>query len=83
LTPAERTGRVEGFTPQQRFFLGWAQTWCQNITPQAARVRALTDPHAPGRYRASGVVANMPEFQRAFACKAGQPMVRPTACRVW
>jgi putative endopeptidase len=83
LSPSERSGQREGFTPQQRFFLGWAQTWCQNITPQAARVRALTDTHSPGRYRANGVVANMPEFQRAFACKAGQPMVRPAPCRVW
>jgi putative endopeptidase len=83
LAPDARSRAIDGFTPQQRFFLGWAQTWCQNITDQAARVRALTDPHSPGRYRADGVVSNMPEFQRAFSCKAGQPMVRPAPCRVW
>ncbi len=73
----------DGFTPQQRFFLGYAQIWCQNMTPEAARLRAQTDPHSPGQWRVNGVVANMPEFAAAFACKAGQPMVRENACRVW
>ncbi|MFB3826325.1 MAG: M13 family metallopeptidase [Bryobacteraceae bacterium] len=75
--------KVDGFTPEQRFFLGWAQVWCQNRTEEAARVRAATDPHSPGKYRVNGVVSNMPEFQQAFGCTAGQPMVRPEACRVW
>jgi len=75
--------KVDGFTPQQRFFLGWAQVWCQNRTEQIARVRAATDPHSPGKDRVNGVVSNMPEFRQAFACTAGQPMVREEACRVW
>jgi len=75
--------KIDGFTPQQRFFLGWSQIWCQNITEEAARLRALTDPHSPGRYRVNGVVSNMPEFRDAFGCQAGQPMVRERACKVW
>jgi len=73
----------DGFTASQRFFLGWGQIWCQNVTPEAARLRAQTDPHSPGGYRVNGVVSNMPEFQKAFSCGAGQPMVRGPACRVW
>ncbi|HXZ78866.1 MAG TPA: M13 family metallopeptidase [Terriglobales bacterium] len=75
--------KMDGFTPQQRFFLGYARIWCQNITPEAARVRVYTDPHSPGQYRVNGVISNMPEFQKAFGCKVGQPMVRQNACRVW
>jgi putative endopeptidase len=73
----------DGFTPEQRFFLGWGQIWCQNETPESSKLRAQTDPHSPGRYRVSGVVSNMPEFQKAFSCAAGSPMVRENACRVW
>ena len=74
---------VDGYTPEQRFFLGIAQVWCGNQTPENARYRAKTDPHSPGRFRVNGVVENMPEFQKAFSCKAGQPMVASPACRVW
>lgn len=76
--------KIDGFTPEQRFFLGFAQVWCGNITPENARMRALTDPHSPGEYRVNGTVSNMPEFWKAFGCKPGQPMVRAEkACRVW
>ncbi len=74
---------MDGFTPEQRFFLGFAQVWCENTAPQEARNRAVTDPHSPGRYRVNGTVQNMPEFQKAFACKASQPMVSTNACHVW
>ena len=73
----------DGFTVEQRFFLGFAQIWCENTTPQSSRARAMTDPHSPGPYRVNGTLQNMPEFQKAFSCKAGQPMVSPNACRVW
>ena len=73
----------DGFTPQQRFFLGWGQIWCENATEQIAKLRAQTDPHSPGRYRVNGVVSNMPEFQKAFNCAPKAPMVRENACRVW
>jgi predicted metalloendopeptidase len=74
---------LDGFTPEQRFFLGFAQIWCENSTPQAERQQALTNPHSPGRYRVDGTLQNMPEFQKAFSCKASQPMVSSNACRVW
>jgi putative endopeptidase len=76
-------GKTDGFTPDQRLFLSWGQVWCQNTTEEQSRVRAATDPHSPGQYRVNGVVSNMPEFQKAFGCGTGQPMVRQNACRVW
>ncbi len=75
--------KVDGYTPEQRLFLGFAQVWCENMSPQELRQRAMTDPHSPGRFRVNGTVQNMPEFQKAFSCKAGQPMVSENACRVW
>jgi predicted metalloendopeptidase len=75
--------KIDGFTPQQRFFLGYAQVWCENIRPEDSRRRAQIDPHSPGRARVNDVVGNMPEFQAAFACREGQPMVHAPACRVW
>ena len=74
---------VEGFTPDQRFFVGMAQWACENDRPENLRVHAATDPHSPGFARINGVVSNMPEFQKAFGCKAGQPMVHAPSCRVW
>ena len=74
---------LDGFTPEQRFFLGWGQIWCATRRPEAMRMMAQTNPHSPEKYRVNGVVSNMPEFQRAFSCKADTPMVRQTQCRVW
>jgi endothelin-converting enzyme/putative endopeptidase len=74
---------IDGFTPEQRFFLGFANVWCQNVTEAAARQLAQTDPHSSGEFRVIGSVSNMPEFAQAFGCKAGQPMVRENACRAW
>jgi putative endopeptidase len=73
----------DGFTPDQRFFIGLAQWDCNNERPENLRANAITNPHSPGKYRINGVVVNMPEFQQAFGCKAGQPMVRADRCRVW
>jgi len=75
--------KIDGFTPEQRFFLGYGQLWCENSSAEQIRLRALTNPHSPGPFRANGVLQNMPEFQKAFACKPGQPMVSRNACRVW
>jgi len=75
--------KIDGFTPEQRLFIGWGQIWCQNQTDQTARLLALNNEHSPGKYRANGVVQNMPEFQKAWGCKTGQPMVRANACHVW
>jgi endothelin-converting enzyme/putative endopeptidase len=74
---------LDGFSPEQRVFLGWAQVWCENRRPEALRMMAQTNAHSPGRYRVNGVVSNMPEFRKAFSCKADAPMVRQTQCRVW
>jgi putative endopeptidase len=76
---------IDGFTPEQRFFLAWAQIWRQNITPEAQRVRINTDPHSPGRWRTNGPISNMPQFAAAFGCKPDDPMVRPDAVRpvIW
>jgi putative endopeptidase len=75
--------QIDGYTPQQRFFLSYGQVWCQNVTDQEARKRALTDPHSPGRWRVNGAVQNSAAFQEAFGCHVGQPMVSENACRVW
>ncbi|HKI38809.1 MAG TPA: M13 family metallopeptidase, partial [Mycobacterium sp.] len=72
-----------GLTPEQRFFAGWGQIWCQARRPEMARMLATVDPHSPPDARVNGVVSNMPEFQKAFSCKVGQPMVRAPRCRVW
>ena len=73
----------DGFTPDQRFFIGMAQWACGDERPESKRAGAITDPHSPLEYRINGVVSNLPEFRQAFACKIGQPMVRERACRVW
>jgi putative endopeptidase len=75
--------KIDGYTPDQRYFLGFSRVWCENITPELLRLGARTDPHSPGRWRVNGVVRNMPEFQKAFSCKSGQPMAPANACRVW
>jgi endothelin-converting enzyme/putative endopeptidase len=75
----------DGLTPEQRFFIGFAQWACSNERAEDLRVRAATDPHSPAKYRINGVLVNMPEFARAFGCKAGPPMVNPPekVCKVW
>ena len=74
---------VDGFTPEQRFFISYAQIWCQNQTPEAARLQALTNEHSAPQFRVNGVLSNMPEFAKAFGCKPDSPMVRKPACRAW
>ena len=74
---------ADGLTPDQRFFIGMAQWACGDERPENKRMNAITNPHSPDEYRINGVVSNMPEFGKAFACRAGQPMVRAQQCRVW
>ena len=74
---------IDGFTPEQRFFIGYGQSWCSAERPEVQRMRATVDPHSPPRYRTNGVVSNMPEFQKAFACKQGSTVVRESRCKVW
>lgn len=82
-TSDQRLKPIDGLTPDQRFFVGMAQWACGSERPEQKRVNAITNPHSPNEYRINGVVSNMPEFAAAFACKAGQPMVRERVCRVW
>jgi putative endopeptidase len=76
---------VDGLSPDQRFFIGFAQWACANERPDDLRMRATIDPHSPAKYRINGVLVNMPDFANAFSCKAGQPMVNAAQkiCKVW
>ncbi len=71
----ENPGEIDGFTPQQRFFLSWAQAWRRNYRPESLKLQVNTDPHSPGRFRTIGPLSNMPEFAKAFECKEGDAMV--------
>jgi len=82
-TIGQKKDKVDGFTPEQRMFLAFGQVWCTNEREEALRLQVQTNEHSPARFRVNGVVENMPEFQKAFACKAGQPMAPVHACRVW
>ncbi len=74
---------MEGFTPDQRFFIGMAQWACGDERPESKRLNQITNPHSLLEYRVNGVVSNMPEFGRAFSCKVGQPMVHEHPCKIW
>ena len=76
---------IESLSPDQRFFVGFAQWDCANMRPEQLREFTITNPHSPPRDRINGVVVNMPEFSSAFSCKAGQPMVKPAdkICKIW
>ena len=82
-TRGKKLDPIDGLTPDQRFFIGYGQGWCSNTRDETKRMYATIDPHSPDKYRANGVVSNSPEFQQAFKCKAGSPMVRENRCRVW
>jgi putative endopeptidase len=82
-TAGQKLKALDGLTPEQRFFVGYAQWTCENERPENLRVNAITDPHSPGRYRVNGIVSDLPEFQQAFGCKAGRPMVNAKQCKVW
>jgi putative endopeptidase len=74
---------IDGLSAAQRFFLGWANVWCQNRTDAMSRMLVTVDPHSPSKYRVNGTVSNMPEFREAYHCAANAPMVNQNACRVW
>jgi endothelin-converting enzyme/putative endopeptidase len=81
--PTKETPKIDGLTPEQRFFLGWAQWRCMNTTEKTARVLTRTDGHSPGKWRVNGVVSNMPGFAKAYQCKTGDAMVNAQPCRLW
>jgi putative endopeptidase len=76
---------IDGFTPEQRFFLGYARAWATNMRPELARLITKTNPHPLAKFRANGPLSNMPQFAAAFSCKAGDPMVRAEKdrCQIW
>jgi putative endopeptidase len=82
-TKDQKLDPIDGLTPDQRFFIGYGQSWCGNVRDEEKRLRATVDPHSPDKYRANGVATNMPEFQQAFHCKTGTPMAPEKRCRVW
>jgi endothelin-converting enzyme/putative endopeptidase len=82
-TAGQELHPIGGFTPEQRFFIGFAQWACENERPENLRLSAVTNQHSPGKYRINGVVVNVPEFGRAFGCKPGKPMVKDQPCKVW
>jgi putative endopeptidase len=75
--------KIDGYSEAQRYFISFAQVWCENRSEQISRVAAKTDPHSPGMFRANGTVRNFDEFGKAFGCHVGQPMMPEDACRVW
>ena len=83
--PAEATRKIDGFTPEQRFFLAWARIWATNARPEYERMMVTVDPHPLPRFRADAPLQNMPEFAEAFSCQAGNSMVRPAGerCKIW
>ena len=78
-----RPANIDGFTPEQRFFLGYAQVWSSKSTPQAERSQVLGDPHSAARYRVDGPLSNLPMFAEAFGCKTGDKMIRTKLCKIW
>ena len=76
---------VDGFTPDQQFFIAWGQWRGDAIRPETQRLMVQSDPHPIAKYRVIGPLSNLPEFATAFSCKAGSPMVRPPAdrCEIW
>lgn len=75
--------KVNGYTAPQRFYIAYAQNWCENSRPEVIRQQVLTDPHSPDHFRANGAIVNQPGFSTAFSCKKGAPMVPVNSCRVW
>jgi len=82
-TKGQKLQPIDELTPEQRFFVGYGQSWCSNEREENKRLRATVDPHSPEKYRTNGVVSNLPEFQEAFHCKPQSAMVNQNRCRVW
>jgi predicted metalloendopeptidase len=81
--PAAKTKKIDGFTPEQRFFLGYAQIWAAKARAEAERLQVQTDPHALPRWRVNGPLSNLSTFAQAFGCKTGDAMVREQVCQIW
>jgi putative endopeptidase len=82
-TAGQKLSSRDELSPEQRFFVGYAQWACENQRPENLRLNAKVNPHSPGRYRVNGLVVNMPEFAHAFACPDSAPLAKKNPCRVW
>jgi predicted metalloendopeptidase len=81
---AVRNKKIDGFTPEQRFFLSYAHSWAEHARPESERLQVTTDPHPPSKFRVNGPLSNLPEFRKAFGCKTGDVMVRSNpSCAIW
>ena len=83
LEGVDLAAKKDGFTSPQRFYIAFAQNWCENARPEQVRTQVLTNPHSPDHFRANGAIVNQPGFAAAFGCKKGSPMVPANSCRVW
>ena len=81
--PGALSKKIDGYSQDQRYFLGYAQVWCENTRPEASQNLAKTDPHSPGQFRVNGEVQNFEKFGEAFGCKKGDAMFPVNSCRVW
>jgi endothelin-converting enzyme/putative endopeptidase len=79
----DMTATSDGYTPDQRFWIAYAQQWCTQTRPEQLRTQAQTDPHAPDEYRTNTVLTDLPEFAKSFSCRKTAAMVSPNPCRVW
>jgi endothelin-converting enzyme/putative endopeptidase len=79
----DMTAKTDGYTPDQRFWIAYAQQWCTQTRPEQLRTQAQTDPHAPDEYRTNTVLQDLPEFAKSFSCRKTAAMVNPKPCRVW
>ena len=79
----DMAAKTDGYTPEQRFWIAYAQQWCTQTRPESLRAEALTDPHAPDEYRTNAILQDLPEFAKSFSCKPTQKMVSVHQCRVW
>ncbi len=79
----DMAAKTDGYTPEQRFWIAYAQQWCTQTRPEALRAAALTDPHAPDEHRTNAILQDLPEFAKSFSCKKSAKMVAAAPCRVW
>ena len=79
----DMNAKTEGYTPDQRFWIAYAQQWCTQTRPEQLRTQAQTDPHSPDEYRSNAVLQDLPDFAKSFSCKKTDKMVIPKPCRVW
>jgi putative endopeptidase len=82
-TASKPAPSLDGFTPEQRFFLAYARLWATHTRADYERLQINVDVHPPARHRVNGPLSNLPEFAKAFQCPPGSPMVRPQSIRIW